>query len=92
MDFSDALKSCRNGAKISRSAWGGKRGGTFVVYCTGYPEGVPANKNASEALGIPEGEILYPDPYFMISDAKRHQTPWLPTQKDLLAEDWWVFS
>jgi hypothetical protein len=92
MDFSDALKFCKQGSKISRSAWGGKRKGTFVVFCTGYPDGIPANKNASESLGVPEGELIFPKPYFMICNAERHQLPWTPTQQDLVIEDWWVFD
>ena len=93
MDFGDALKFCKDhGAKISRSDWGGKKGGSFVVYCAGYPEGVPANKNASESLGIQEGQVIYVDPYLVYCSSTGRQVPWDPTQYDLLADDWWVFS
>ena len=54
MDFSEALKYCKVGKKITRTGWNGK--GMFVVYQKGYPDGIPCNEYTSVFFN----GILYP--------------------------------
>ena len=56
MNFGLAIEAAKKGAKITRRGWNGK--GMWVVYRTGYPEGIPCNKNTAEAVGIPEGTLF----------------------------------
>jgi hypothetical protein len=86
MDFSEALKFCKNGHKISREGWNGP--GQFVVLQKGYPDGIPINANTAEATGIPEGTEMKFAPYLMMLNAQGIFVPWLASQGDLLANDW----
>lgn len=90
MDFSAALKLAKAGRKISRMGWNGA--GQYVVAQRGYPDGVPANANTSEALGVPLGTQLVFNPYLMIRTVDGSFAPWLASQGDLFAADWveWV--
>lgn len=86
MDFSTALLAVKAGRKIARAGWNGK--GMFVVYQKGYPQGIPINKNTSEATGIPEGTTCRFLPYLMFYTADGAFVPWLASQTDILADDW----
>jgi hypothetical protein len=85
-DFSEALRRVKAGRKIQRSGWNGK--GMYVVYQKAYPEGVPINKNTSEAIGQPEGTVCKFLPYLMMRTAQGEFVPWLISQTDALADDW----
>ncbi len=84
-DFSKALSSVKNGAKIQREGWNGK--GMYVVYQKGYPSGIPINKNTAEALHADEGTICKFLPYLMMKTANGEFVPWLASQTDILASD-----
>lgn len=86
MDFSEALIKCKFGVKIAREGWNGKA--MYVVYQKAYPQGIPINKNTSEATGMPEGTICRFLPYLMMKTADNSFVPWLASQTDILAEDW----
>jgi hypothetical protein len=88
MDFSDALRAARTGAKIQRSGWNGK--GMFVVLQKGYPDGIPINANTAEATGIAQGTVCRFLPYLMFFTAQGDFVPWLASQTDLLADDWGI--
>ena len=97
MKFSQALDACREGKKISRAGWNGRKLGkvAFIVYQKGYPDGIAINKNTSEALGIAEGTNCIFEPYLMLAVHAEEQPtykcrPWTPDQRDQLAEDWEV--
>lgn len=85
-DFGYALRFLKKGKKLARTEWNGK--GMFVVYQKGYPEGIPANKNTSEAFGIPEGELFKCEPYLQIRIINGSHSMWVPSINDVLAEDW----
>jgi len=87
-DFSDALNLCKMGHRITREGWSGKS--QYVVFQKGYPEGIPINGNTAEATGIPEGTVCKFEPYLMFRNAQGSFVPWLASQGDLLAEDWFV--
>lgn len=88
MDFSDALKCVKLGVKISRKGWNGK--GMYVTYQKAYPDGIPINKNTSEATGLAEGTHCKFLPYLMMKTADNSFVPWLASQTDILADDWFV--
>jgi hypothetical protein len=88
MHFDVALQHLRGGDKISRLGWNGK--GMFVVLQKAYPDGIPINKNTSEALGIPEGTVRSFRPYLMMQAADGSFVPWVASQTDLLSDDWVV--
>ena len=86
MNFSEALEAVKKGLKIQRSGWNGK--GMYVVLQKGYPNGIPINKNTSEATGIAQGTTCRFLPYLMMYTADGAFVPWLISQTDALADDW----
>ena len=87
-DFSQALKHLRIGHKVSRRGWNGEN--MWVVLQKGYPDGISINANTAEATGLPEGTVCRFLPYLMLFTADRQFVPWLASQTDLLAWDWFV--
>jgi len=86
MDFGDALRAAKDGARITRSGWNGK--GMFVVHQKGYPDGIPINANTAEATGIPQGTVCLFQPYLMMYTGCDTFVPWVISQSDALADDW----
>lgn len=86
MDFGQALTAVKSGARIARAGWNGK--GMWLAYQKAYPDGIPINRNTSEATGIPEGTVCRFLPYLMMRTADGAFVPWLASQTDILAEDW----
>lgn len=86
MNFGLAIEAAKKGAKITRRGWNGK--GMWVVYRTGYPEGIPCNKNTAEAVGIPEGTLFRVRPYLQMKCVDGSFQMWLASQSDILADDW----
>lgn len=83
--FDRALICLRNGFKVTRLDW---ESGSYIVKQRGYPEGVPINKNTSEATGKPIGTIIVFKPYIMLYE-KGSFIPWAASQNDLLSNDWY---
>lgn len=86
MKFGEAIEAARAGKKITREGWNGK--GMYVVYRTGYPEGIACNKNTADALGVEEGTKVIIRPYLQMRCADGTFQMWLASQSDILAEDW----
>lgn len=86
MNFGLAVEAAKKGAKITRRGWNGK--GMWVVYRTGYPEGIPCNRNTAEAVGIPEGSLFRVRPYLQMKCVDGSFQMWLASQSDILADDW----
>lgn len=86
LNFGQALEALKRGEKVARVGWNGK--GMWLVLQKAYPDGIPINRNTSEATGIPEGTICKFLPYIMMKTATGEFVPWLASQTDLLAEDW----
>ena len=86
--FGEAIRRLKAGQKVARKGWNGK--GMFVVYRTGYPEGIPANKNTADAIGIPEGTLFKVGPYLQMKCVDGSFQMWLASQSDMLAEDWFI--
>lgn len=86
MNFGQAIESLKSGKKVARGGWNGR--GMFLFFQKGYPQGVPANRNTAEALGVPEGAPVKVLPYIAMSTVDASIVPWLASQTDVLAEDW----
>lgn len=87
MGIGEAVAAMRVQRKrVRRAGWNGK--GMYLVYQAGYPDGIPINKNTSEATGIAEDTVCKFHPYVMMCTAQGDFVPWLCSQTDLLATDW----
>lgn len=86
--FGEAVRKMKDGKKVARLGWNGK--GMWVVYRTGYPNGIACNKNTAEAFGIPEGSVVKIRPYLQMFCADGTFQMWFATQSDILANDWMV--
>lgn len=81
MNFGVALASLKNGSKLSRLGWNGK--GIFIAL---------QKPDEQSANTLP---YIYIDTRGLITDnpnAPIGRVPWLASQTDLLAEDWFVVS
>jgi hypothetical protein len=87
-DFGWALEQLREGRRLARDGWNGKR--MFIVLQRGYPDGIPINRNTSEATGIAEGTVCRFLPYLMMKTVDDSFVPWLASQTDILAHDWQI--
>lgn len=88
MNFGLAIEAAKMGKKIARSGWNGK--GMWVIYRTGYPDGIPCNKNTADAVGIPEGTLFKVRPYLQMKCVDGSFQMWLASQSDILADDWYI--
>jgi hypothetical protein len=88
MDFGEALAALKAGGRVARHGWNGR--GMFVAYQPGYPDGIGINANTAAATGIPQGTVCAFRPYLMLKTADDEFVPWVASQSDLLAEDWFA--
>lgn len=88
MSFGLAIEAAKMGKKIARAGWNGK--GMWVIYRTGYPDGIPCNKNTADAVGIPEGTLFKVRPYLQMKCVDDSFQMWLASQTDMLADDWYI--
>jgi hypothetical protein len=86
MNFEQALRQLKNGAHVHREGWNDR--GMFVFLVTPSPMSVPAN-NLQHAYG-PGAVAVKADPYIAMKTAQGSIVPWLASQGDLLATDWYV--
>ena len=86
-DFGEALQWLRQGEQVARRGWNGND--MFIFLQKGYPSGVPCNKNTAKAANIAEGTMITVLPYLMMKTVDGCFVPWLASQTDLLAEDWY---
>ena len=86
VSFGKAIELLKDGKKVCREGWNGKN--MFIVYQKGYPDGIPCNKNTSEAWGITEGVLFRVEPYLQIKMVNGSHAMWVPSINDCLAEDW----
>lgn len=86
MDFSNALVAMKHGKKLTRVRWENPE--TYVVARSGYPDGIAANENTAQAIGLETGSLFRFQPYLMVRIADGSFVTWVPTTLDLFAEDW----
>ena len=78
-DFSKALEFVKAGYKISRGGWNGK--GMWLALIEDWTIGA---KHEVAVAG------LLPLPFIAMKTADQCFVPWLASQTDILAEDWYV--
>jgi len=85
MDFSKALKLLKEGKFMAREGWNGKGMFLFLV------PGSTFKANRPPLIGIyPKGTVVQYRPHIDMRDAQGFIVPWLASQTDLLAEDWFI--
>lgn len=88
MDFGTALAFLRAGERVSRSGWNGS--GMWLVLVPGstisVSAGRPLGDAAPELVGV---HVVYRDHIDMFT-ADGEIVPWVASQSDLLASDWYV--
>jgi len=83
MNFGTALEMLKNGGRVARDGWNGKRVFLFLV------PGSTFTVNRAPLLGIyPEGTVINYQPHIDMKTANDTIVPWLGSQSDLLADDW----
>jgi hypothetical protein len=87
--FTETLEKCIDeGEAIARVGWQNER---MIVAQKGYPDGIGINGNTAEALDLEAGTVIKFSPYLMEFDnVTRTCQPWVPTQEDIFAMDWFV--
>ena len=84
MDFSDALKYLKAGARVARSGWNGKN--MWLILIPGSMITVVAGRPLER--GFEEGTIVEYLPHIDMKTADGKVVPWLASQTDILANDW----
>ena len=84
--FSEALSLIKSGNRVARIGWGNMKfiflvpGSNFIV-------------NRPPLLGIyPEGKEIHYLPHIDCCWSDNSISPWIPTQPDLLSNDWIVMN
>lgn len=76
-DFGEAIRRMKNGARVARNGWNGK--GMFVMHC-----GVDGEDyTLSDGMAVTRRDYLY------MKAADDTVVPWVASQTDFLAEDWY---
>ena len=99
MNFSQALESLKLGSKIQREGWNGK--GMYLTLVQGYPVNGHLSAAAvdSEVEGRTQGKAGQMLSHIVMKTAGDSNywgagysdyVPWLASQTDILAEDWYI--
>lgn len=88
MDFGEALKQLRAGYRVAREGWNGR--GMWLFLNPGSMVKVQDGRPLASAF--PVGEDVECLPYIMMKTVgiTPKLVPWLASQTDILAEDWFV--
>ena len=91
LDFSDALRAIRQGDRVTRAGWNGK--GMWITLSPGKVVKVsemwsPANRDLARRRG---GEAVV-RAYLTMKTVDDEIVPWLPSQSDVLAQDWRIYN
>lgn len=83
MDFGDAIRGLKQGARMARAGWNGR--GMFLYFV---PSGnYPARTDIAKKEWGEDGLVPY-QPYIAMKTVQGTVVPWLASQTDMLAEDW----
>lgn len=89
MNFGAALSALKNDARVARAGWNGR--GMWVALSPGFEIGsdriFSTPIRADVELSGRDGVFR---PYLMMKTVDGEFVPWLASQSDLLAEDWFV--
>ena len=85
MPFGLAVEAVKKGHKVARSGWNGKGMFLFLV------PGSTFKVNRAPLLGIyPEGTEINYHAHIDMKTADDKVVPWLASQTDVLADDWYI--
>ena len=85
MNIGNAVEALKRGLRVSRSGWNGKNMYLFLV------NGSTFEVNRPPLLGIfPEGTEVRYNAHVDMKYADGSIGPWLCSQLDLLADDWYI--
>lgn len=83
--FGQAIETLRRGFMVARAGWNGK--GMFLYYV---PEGAyPARTTAAKTIADADDKVSY-GAYIAMKTAQGNVVPWLASQTDMLATDWYL--
>lgn len=82
-DFGEAIAILKDGGKVARKGWNGK--GMFLYYVpeSAYP---PVTEIARKTFN---GDNVPYSAYIAMKTAQNNVVPWLASQTDMLANDWY---
>jgi len=84
-DFGEALRVLKQGGKVARAGWNGRGMFLFLV------PGSTFHVNRPPLLGIyPEGTEIKYHAHVDMRTAGGQIVPWVCSQSDMLADDWYV--
>lgn len=86
MDFASALIKLREGKRIARAGWNGK--GMFLFLVPGSNITVSEGRPLASVFPV-RTEIGY-RPHIDMKTAQGDVVPWVASQSDLLADDWFI--
>jgi hypothetical protein len=86
LNFGQALKGLKFGAKVSREGWNGKGMFLYHVPANSYPAITEIAKKE-----FPDGNVPY-GAYIAMKTAQGNVVPWLASQTDILASDWCILD
>lgn len=85
MNFGKAIEALKQGKKVTRKGWNGKK--MFLYYV---PAGCyPARTEIAKSIADEDGKVNYGS-YIAMKTAQGNVVPWLASQTDMLSEDWEV--
>lgn len=90
MTFGMAIEAAKNGNKVARTGWNGKR--MYAVIMPGYPKGVKVDKQIAKIHNVFVGAVMTFRPYWVLKTAQDDISTWAPSGSDSLAEDWCIVS
>lgn len=82
MNFGLALESLRSGLAVTREGWNGK--GMFLFLIVDW-HALPVSNDED----IARANALGKQPFIAMKTASGTLVPWLASQSDILAEDWY---
>ena len=84
MNFGEALEKVKAGYTIARTGWNGKRQFVYLISARDLQVGL------KYGYGEYEGEPVITDTLAILTTHNQIQVGWLPSQSDMLADDWRV--
>ena len=84
MNFGLAIEAAKMGKKIARAGWNGKGMFLYYVPAAAYPPATDVAKEAFDGQNVPYGA------YIAMKTAQGNVVPWLASQTDMLADDWYI--
>lgn len=84
MNFGLAIEAMKKGLKVARSGWNGKGMFLYHVPAAAYPPSTEVAKTAFHGENVPYGA------YIAMKTGQGNVVPWLASQTDMLADDWYI--